>query len=92
MTTHRYTLTAAILLLTISTAPVLTSCAGAKQMSPQAEQAAQRLKEAAQSLGAEHVADNACSVYLKQLEELVEGPGNECREVLRKVRAERGGV
>lgn len=92
MNTHSYTLPAALAALAFTTAPVLTSCAGSKQMSPQAEQAALKLKEAAESLGAEHVAANVCGVYLKQLKELAEGPGKECREVLRKVRAERGGV
>lgn len=89
MNTHNHTLPAAIALLTLTTAPVLTSCAGSKQMSPQAEQAVLKLKEAAESIDVE---GNACGVYLKKLRELSQGAGKECREVLRQVMVEKAGV
>ncbi len=92
MNTRNYTLPAAIALLTLTTAPVLTSCAGSKQMSPQAEQAVLKLKEAAERIDTEHMPGNACGVFIKKLEELRQGAGQECREVLRQVMVERGGV
>ncbi len=88
MNPHNYTLPLAIALLTISTAPVLTSCANTKQRSPQAEAAALKLKEAAQS----HATGGSCGDFIRQLRELSDGAGKECREVLRQVMAKRGGV
>ena len=92
MNTHTYTLPAAIVALTISTIPVLTSCANTKQMSPQAKEVVAKLKEAAQSIDVEHLPGGACGEFIEQLRELSEGAGKECREVLRQVMADRGGA
>lgn len=89
MNPHNYTLPIAIALLTITTAPVLTSCAGSKQLSPKAEAVVLKLKEAAQNVDVEGM---PCGEFIRQLRELSDGAGKECREVLRRVMAERGGV
>lgn len=88
MNPHNYTLPAAIALLMLTTAPVLTSCANTKQMSPQAEAAALKIKEAAQS----HATGGACGVFIKQLRELYQNAGKECSGDLRQAMAKRGGV
>lgn len=89
MNLHKYTLPIAIALLTLTTAPVLTSCANGKQLSPQAEAVVLKLKEAAQNIDVEGM---PCGEFIQQLRELSDGAGKECREVLRRVLGERGGV
>lgn len=89
MNPHNYTLAIAIALLTLTTAPVLTSCANGKQLSPKAEAAVLKLKEAAQNIDVEGM---PCGEFIQQLRELSDGAGKECREVLRRVIMKRGGV
>ena len=89
---HNHPLPAALVLITLTTATVLKSSANTKQMSPQAEATVLKLKEAAENIDAERTLGGSCGVFIKQLRELSQGAGKECREVLRKVMAKRAGV
>lgn len=65
MNIHTITLPAAIAALTLTTLPVLTSCAGSKPLGPLATAAVSQLKEAAQDLDVEGIAkEHACGIYI----------------------------
>lgn len=65
MNTHTFTLPAAIAALMLTTAPVLTSCAGSRPLGPLATEAVSQLKEAVQDLDVEGIAkEHACGIYI----------------------------
>ena len=84
MNTHNYTLPAALALLTLTTAP-MAGCKSNPTKAPEHVMAAIEQLEAMPNA-------NACGAFIEQLRELSEGAGSECREVLRQVMADRGGV
>lgn len=79
MNIHTITLPAAIAALTLTTLPVLTSCAGSKPLGPLATAAVSQLKEAVQAKASEH----ACGEYVAKVHELSKGVGLECLEIVR---------
>ena len=74
MNPHKITLPAAIAVLTLSTAPVLTSCATLRPaLKPLVTKAADHLKEAVQDLDVEGIAqEHACGVYISKGRESAE--------------------